>query len=199
MSAKKALHDAPPKKVAAELGRLGDGYAWLERKMVDWGDGVPKETFVPGQPDGAFVLGFLDDGKIPLVHQYRLFNGGWSYELPGGIIDETDSPEDAALRELEEEAGYRAAEIEPLLSYWTNSGLRCRSSLFVARKLVKTKQDLDDGERELEVVLVTPTHLWEMVMDGTITHAATIIATLLAKERGFLKIERRGLKKAHPF
>ncbi len=192
--------DDPPKKVIAELGRRGDEYAWLERKMVDWGDGEPKETFVPGQPDGAFALGILDDGKIPLVHQYRPFNGGWHYELPGGIIEETDSIEDAALRELEEEAGYRAAEIEPLiLSYWVNSNLLSKSSLFVARKLVKTERKLDSGEAEMEVVLVTPTQLWEMVLDGTITHAATIIATLLAKERGFLKIEKSELKKGHPF
>lgn len=181
--------DEPPRKILEWRVRIGDRFAWLDETIVDWGDGKSKRTFLPGQPDGVFILTFLDNGKIPLVHQYRII-GGWRYELPGGIIDETESEESAALRELEEETGYRAAELERLFSFEPNAGLTCTIVLYIARKLTKTQQKLDAGEKGLSVVEVTPTELWEMVLDGTITHSATIITVLAAKEKGYLKIDK---------
>gem|GEM_PF-2759555 len=190
--------DESPKKIVERNGRIGDKYAWLDETMVDWGDGEPKKTYLPGMADGVFIIAFLENGKIPLVHQYRL-RGGWRYELPGGMIDEMDSEESAALRELEEETGYRAQELEKIFAFRPNPGLQCDIFLYVARKTTKTAQRLDVGEKGLSVVEVTPTQLWAMVLDGTITDAQTVLAVLLAKERGYLKIDKAELKKGHPF
>jgi len=199
MSAKTEISDASHKKIVQRLGRLGDEFAWLDRLMIDWGDGKPREAYVAGLPDGAFVLPLLENGNVLLVHQYRLFNGGWRYEVPGGIVDKGESEEAAALRELEEEAGYKAGEMEKLLDFRPDPMLQTTTHLYVARDLMKTKQRLDRGEAGMTVVEVTPAQFYEMTLDGTITDARTILAALVAKERGILLVGSKQLKKGHPF
>jgi len=199
MKAQEKEDEAPPKKIIERLGRIGDRYAWVDHLMIDWGDGKPRELYAAGLPDGAFVLPLLDNGNILLVHQYRLFNGGWRYEIPGGIIDQAESEEDAALRELEEETGYKAHELEKLLDFRPDPMLQAATHLFVGRKLAKTEQRLDRGEKGMTAQEVTPTQFYEMALDGTITDARTILAALVAKERGIIKVRPEEMKRGHPF
>lgn len=179
-----------PKEILEHLDRIGNQYAWVDKLRVNW-NGEEKVTYRAGLPHGVFVLALTEDGLIPLVHQYRVLGRGWTYELPGGLLEKTESPETCAIRELEEEAGYKAGQIEPLLNFNPSPVMRMQVHLFIARKLEKTEQNLEPGESELTVKTVTPTQLWEMVLDGTITDSQTILATLLAKERGYLDIKKK--------
>jgi ADP-ribose pyrophosphatase len=198
MEPAKESSDDPPKRILANLGKVGNQYAWLDKVKVDWGGRI-EDTFRVGMPNGVFNLPILDNGNVLLVHQYRVLGRGWIYEIPGGIIDQTESEEVAAIRELEEETGYRAQQVEKLCSYHPFATSLVEFHIYVARKLTKTQQHLDSGEAELTPHEVTPTQLYEMVLDGTITDGKTILATLVAKERGFLKINPKELKKGHPF
>ncbi len=198
-SPSKPTTDVPPKRIIKTLGRLGNEYAWLDKVLMDWGDGKARETFIAGVPDGAFALPLLDNGNVVLVHSFRPFNHGWVYELPGGIIDAGECEEDAALRECEEEAGYKAKELRKIAEYVLAPAMRCTIHLFVATKLVKTKQRLDDAERGMTAHEFTPTQVYEMVLDGTIKDSQTIIAVLTAKELGLLKVDPKEFTKGHPF
>jgi ADP-ribose pyrophosphatase len=69
----------------------------------------------------VFILAVTDADEIVLVEQHRVPLGGASIELPAGMVgDEPDfhgeSLLDSALRELEEETGFRAARAELLIS-----------------------------------------------------------------------------------
>ena len=58
-------------------------------------------------PDFALALAARDkDGKIPLVRQYRHGAGHDFWELPAGLIERKERPEDCVRREFEEEVGY---------------------------------------------------------------------------------------------
>ncbi len=46
---------------------------------------------------------------------------GW--ELPGGLVDEGEEPEETVIRELEEETGYRAGRVEHLVTYQPMVGM----------------------------------------------------------------------------
>ncbi len=196
--ARKETEKKVRKKVLERLEHAGDEWSWLDRYAVDWGDGKRNERYVAGVMDGVFVLPILDNGNVLLVHQYRLFGRGWMYELPGGGLDEGLSEEAAALKELEAETGYTAGELEKIFSYDLDPNTRGTIHCYVASKLKKVGQRLELAERDLTVREVTPTQLWEMVLDGTIVDSRSVITVLVAKEKGRLKADRKHPQK-HPF
>lgn len=61
---------------------------------------------------GACILPVKDDGSLILIKQYRNSIDDITYEVPAGFIDEGESPEDAARRELREETGFTAKVVE---------------------------------------------------------------------------------------
>jgi ADP-ribose pyrophosphatase len=74
----------------------------------------------------AAVIVAIEDDHVLLVEQYRVPLGRYSLELPAGLVgDETEGEDvlDSAGRELEEETGYRAAQIESLGEFYSSPGL----------------------------------------------------------------------------
>lgn len=102
--------------------------------------------------DAVAILAVTDEDKVLLVKQYRPAVKNKLLEVPSGIIDEGESPEEAAFRELEEETGYRAEKLEKLGTFYTSPGFsHSQLHLYKAFNLIKTQQDLDDAEF-LEVI-----------------------------------------------
>ena len=74
----------------------------------------------------AAVILAIDEGHVLLVEQYRVPLGRNCLELPAGLIgDETEgeAAETAAIRELEEETGYRAARMIDLGQFYSSPGM----------------------------------------------------------------------------
>ncbi|MHA6722011.1 NUDIX hydrolase [Sphingomonas sp. RS2018] len=74
----------------------------------------------------AAVILAIDDGHVLLVDQYRVPLGRRCLELPAGLVGDEDPDESidtAALRELEEETGYRAGRIESLGDFGSSPGM----------------------------------------------------------------------------
>ena len=92
------LVDAPWLKVAKEKCELPNG------KVID-------DFYTLWQPDWVLILARTKDGKWVLTEQYRHGTGGLEVEFPAGIINAGESPEQAALRELQEECGYTSGVI----------------------------------------------------------------------------------------
>ena len=90
----------------------------------------------------AVVIVAIDGDDVILVEQQRLPIGRRSLELPAGLIgdEQADEPlEDAAIRELEEETGYRAARIERLGDFHASPGMTNEAFTLVrATGLVRT-------------------------------------------------------------
>jgi ADP-ribose pyrophosphatase len=63
----------------------------------------------------------MADGHVILIRQYRHVTGGFCWEIPGGGIHPGESPDEAAQRELREEAGYRAGRLRRLGGFWPNN------------------------------------------------------------------------------
>ena len=68
-------------------------------------DGKPGIYGVVNRPDSSTIIVEAHDGSILFVRQYRFPTGEFSWELPMGGLDAGESPNVAAVRELEEETG----------------------------------------------------------------------------------------------
>jgi len=133
-------------------------------------------------PGAVTIVPVFDDGRVCLIRNFRLSVGATLVELPAGTLEPGEPPLVTAHRELEEETGYRAREIEPLAEFWMSPGiLDERMYLYVARGLTPGETHLDAGE-EIETLVVGWDEALEMIDRGTIQDAKSI-AGLLAYDR----------------
>lgn len=126
------------------------------------------------------VLPFVDNDHVLLVQQFRYVAGHPTWEMPTGGVHAGELIEDAARRELAEEAGVSASQLVPIHRYHTSkSVVEETAHLFVARGLheVESRPDrtelLRTGVWPFETVL-------SMVLRSEITDSMTVIAVLLA-------------------
>lgn len=98
----------PPGAKLVYEGKLAKAYA-APQTMYD-GSVRTFEYYV--RPDTVAVIAFLDRDTVLLTKQEQPGRTQPFLDPPGGMVDPGESPETAALRELEEETGYRARRIE---------------------------------------------------------------------------------------
>lgn len=128
--------------------------------------------------DNAVAVVAIQDDKILLVKQYRISVDKIIYEVPAGMIEHDENPKDAALRELEEETGYRAKNIEYLTEFYSTPGFCTEKlSIFYAKDLEFVGQNLDEGEN-LEVVEMPLEEAMSMIESGEIMDGKTISSIL---------------------
>ena len=124
-------------------------------------------------PGGVCILGFID-GKIPLVKQYRYALQKELLELPAGKLEKGENPEVGAIREYEEEVGYKVLEIQKLGSIIPTCGYSNEViHLFYAKKLQKTHTNFDIDE-SIDICLYPLDEVLKMIDDGKIIDAKTI-------------------------
>lgn len=133
-------------------------------------------------PGGAVVLGVLPDKRIILIKQYRYPIDEFIYELPAGKLDPGEDPKICAMRELEEETGYRAREIELLTYIYTSPGF-CSEKLYIylAWDLQKKEQSLEEGE-VLSVECKTIDEAIGMILNGKIVDAKSIVGIMVGEK-----------------
>ena len=132
-----------------------------------------------GHKGAAAAIPVTDDGKIILVKQWRNSLDRFTYEIPAGGLEGEDEPMlEAAKRELEEETGYKSDDLEFLISLRTTVAF-CneRIDVFVARNLVKTKQNLDRDE-EIEIREFDKEELFALIRSGEMQDSKTVSAIL---------------------
>lgn len=132
---------------------------------------------------GAVIVPVFDDGTVALVRQYRHAIGEYLLEIPAGMLDENEEPMAAAVRELEEEIGVRAAHVEKLAELLPSPGyLTEKMYLFIATGLTEVGQNLDHDE-ELTVERYSFDDLNMMIRGGRIVDAKTMVGVMLANEK----------------
>ena len=167
---------------------MPEKYERLERNLIAKGSIIDYYQDVMKIPNGntakwdfikhngaAAVIAVKPDGKILMVKQYRNALERETIEIPaGGYNGSVETMEEAAKRELREETGYLAGQMEFLISIRTTVAF-CneRIDIYYASNLSLGEQELDDDEY-LEVTSYTIDELIQMVYDGTIQDSKTI-------------------------
>ncbi len=126
----------------------------------------------------AAMLAFDEDNKVILVKQYR-FPHGYVLEIPAGTLEKKEEPINCAFRELEEETGYRARKMTPLITYYPSIGYNTEViHCFVASGLKKVVDLKLDDDEILSVVKIDMKKLLRMIKSGKIQDSKTICAVL---------------------
>ena len=131
-------------------------------------------------PGAVAILAIDDEDNIFFVEQFRHAVDELLLELPAGMLEKGEDPQEAALRELEEETGYKAHHIEFLASFFTSPGVVNEMLyLYLADHLEKTAQHLDDDEF-LKVRRIPSAQVKQMILDNKLNDGKSILAYTLA-------------------
>jgi ADP-ribose pyrophosphatase len=132
-------------------------------------------------PGGAAALPVLEDGRIILIRQFRPAADGMVWEIPAGKLEPGEDPADCIRREMQEEVGYRPAEVEPLGSMLSAIGF-CdeRVYLYIAKGLTAVESS-PEADEFIEPVTMTLEAAMQMLKKGEIIDAKTQLALLLAE------------------
>jgi ADP-ribose pyrophosphatase len=134
-------------------------------------------------PGGAAVVPLLPNGSVVLIKQYRYLIGDTIWEIPAGRLEQGERSRDCALRELEEEVGYKATEVVQLTEIYSAPAY-CTEVIYIylATGLVPGVQKLDDDEF-IEVVTLPLSEAIAMVENREITDAKTVTGLLLTEKK----------------
>ena len=131
----------------------------------------------------AVIIPVFEDGSVALVRQYRHAAGKHLLEICAGTLNVGEDPEQGAIRELEEEIGVRAANVEKLTEFYVSPGfLTEKMHVFLATDLTETQQNLEDDEL-LTIERHSFADLFEMIRRGEIEDAKSIAGLILAGTR----------------
>ena len=137
-----------------------------------------KETLreVVRHPGGVGILAEVEPDRIPLVRQHRYPVNMDVLEIPAGKIEPGEEPEKTAVRELEEETGYRPLNIKRAFSYYPTPGY-CDELLHIyyVNSVEKTETCFDEDE-ELEIEFYTLEQAMRLIREGELKDGKTIAA-----------------------
>ena len=126
----------------------------------------------------AIIMPIMEDGSLLMIREPRTPIGKTVLAFPAGMIEEGETPEEGALRELEEETGYRAQIIKKMREVYPAIGYSNEKTIiFLAKDLVKTHRHLDETE-DIEVVKVPMEEVKLMLDNNEIITSSETVALL---------------------
>ncbi len=130
--------------------------------------------------DSVCMVPLDSQGNVLLVRQYRKSVESNLLEVPAGGIDENEAPEDAAIRELQEEVGYTAGKISRLAGFWVSPGW-CTEFMhaYLATELSPARLDADFDE-DITVIRIPLAQTLDLITSGEIQDGKSVASLLLA-------------------
>lgn len=133
---------------------------------------------------GSIMLAITDEGKILMERQFRKPLERVVLELPAGKTDSGENALTTAVRELEEETGYKAGSVKHLISYYPTCGYSNELlHIYLCRDLTPGNKNWDETEY-LEILEYEADEIIDMIRENKILDSKTIIGVLFARIMG---------------
>lgn len=149
--------------------------------------GPAREFYVVDAPDWINVVPVTAEGEVILIRQYRFGVHEITLEVPGGVCDPGEPPEETARRELLEETGYAVGELVPLGWVYPNPAVQNnRCHCYLARGCVRVGDPTPDPDEAFEVVTHPVPEVRRFLREGIMRHALVLTSFQLIELRGLL-------------
>lgn len=133
--------------------------------------------------DAALVVAITPDRKVILVKEYKYGAGKWIWQLPAGKLNGSESPIEAARREVEEETGYKITDLVFLGQWYVDSSWQ-PDTTYVYAALTESKSNHKRDDTELmDVELIDWDEAVRMAEAGEIMQPHSTIAILLLRNK----------------
>jgi ADP-ribose pyrophosphatase len=141
--------------------------------------GYPGVREIVEHSESVCIVPLDEQNEVLLVRQYRKPVEASLVEVPAGGIEQGESPQEAVLRELQEETGYTADRLQHLSSFWMTPGF-CTELMhaYLATGLRPSSLQQDEDE-DLDVVRAPLSRVPDMVRSGEIKDAKSIASLLM--------------------
>jgi ADP-ribose pyrophosphatase len=151
--------------------------------QIEYDSGNKAVREVAEHPGGAVVVPVTNDRKIVMVTQHRYPMGEILLELPAGKLGKGEDPRLCAVRELEEETGYKSDNVKELGSIYTTPGYSTEKLwIYLAKDLKTGNHNREEGEFGMEVFELTLKEVEKKIYSGEIVDGKTICGIFLAKK-----------------
>lgn len=176
------MKSRPFEFVTARQKLFNGKYLNLEKLNIELPDGRTGIREIVCVKNAVAIIPIDENGIIHLVKQHRPAIGKTIIEVPAGLIDEGETEEEAAIRECEEETGYRPQKLQRLIQYAHAEGYSTGMiTLFLATDLQHTQNIQMDASEYVEQVSMSFDELLKKVGSNEIIDSKTILCTLLVR------------------
>lgn len=128
--------------------------------------------------NASAIVAVNEKDEMLLIRQYRKAIEDFIYEIPAGILNIAEEPEECALRELKEETGYEAKKLNLIYEFFTSPGFTNEKIyLYKAEDLTYTSTKFDEDEC-IETISVNRDEARKMLETGRITDSKTLVGML---------------------
>jgi len=151
--------------------------------QIEYNTGNKAVREVAEHPGGAVVVPVTKEGKIVMVTQHRFPVDKVLLELPAGKLSKGEDPFVCAVRELEEETGYKSDNVKELGSIYTTPGYSTEKLwIYLAKDLKSGNHNREEGEFGMQVFELALKEVEVKIQDGEIVDGKTICGIFLAKK-----------------
>jgi 8-oxo-dGTP pyrophosphatase MutT (NUDIX family) len=123
------------------------------------------------------VIPLTPENNVVLIRQYRHGIRDVTLEIPGGLVEDGDTPEEAAAKELAEETGYRSTEMISFGAVHPNPAIQnnlCYT--FLAKDAFVGGVQQQDEKEDIEVLLRPLDEIPRLIREGQISHSLVVVA-----------------------
>ena len=136
------------------------------------------------QADYVTMFTHTIDDQIVLINQYRPAVESYTWEFPAGMIDKGEEPEQACIRELNEETGMKPLEVRFLGQFYPDTG-RLQNKIYLYDVLTSGPNKKYKAEAGLDLQFITYEELDNMIKAGTFPLVSHIAAYYLSRQKKF--------------
>ena len=169
----------PYQVVDSEKYEIGRVTVIQEKFLID--EQIYPFTYVINK-DSVCIIPVYEN-QVVIINQYRYTVDKWLFEFPAGAVEDGESGEDAAKRELLEETGFVADELVYMGNYYMNEGISSAKCDLYFAKCSERKEAVFDKTERIETKLVTVAEFEKMVENNEFKLLIGLVGWMQAKKK----------------